>query len=442
MASIQKRTWRNGTVTYVVRWRTADGREHSKGGFATRKAVRAFATEVEHRLQRGTMFDPKAGGVTFREVAQAWIDSRHDLKPGTHAMYRKALAPASTRRGAMRELGIDATFGGYPINVITREHVSQWVQRLTGAGRAPITVRHAYVIVRQVLRQAVHDDKLPTNPADNVKLPSDRTLAPVVDDPAQFLSPPAIAALVEATPWPYSVLVHVAAWAGLRAAELAGLQVGDVNVPLGELRVERQVQVIDGADRYLTPKTKSSGRTVPLTPQTANMLRDYLAEHPHSGNPTTPLWPAVRLARTQRNGTQHNGTRRTGTAATRQLDALAALTVPEHAARLVLDWAKPLRHVTFYRAVFKPAVLRAGLSPDLRFHSLRHTYASLCIEAGIQPLEISRFMGHSKVATTLNIYAHLLKSDHSDSMSKLGGLSTGPIRTATGAANVVPLRRR
>ena len=69
--------------------------------------------EAEHRLQRGIMFDPKAGGVTFREVAQAWIDSRHDLKPGTHAMYRKALAPAATRRGAMRELGIDATFGGY-----------------------------------------------------------------------------------------------------------------------------------------------------------------------------------------------------------------------------------------------------------------------------------------------------------------------------------------
>ena len=325
------------------------------------------------------MFDPKAGGVTFREAAQVWIDSRHDLKPGTNAMYRKALAPASTRRGAMRELGIDATFGGYPINAITREHISRWVQRLTDAGRAPITVRHAYVIVRQVLRQAVHDNKLPTNPADNVKLPSDRTLAPVVDDPEQFLSPPEIAALVEATPWPYSVLVHVAAWAGLRAAELAGLQVGDLNLALAELRVERQVQVIDGADRYVTPKTKSSGRTVPLTPQTVALLRDYLAEHPHSANPAAPLFPAVRLTPKRRNAT----------ADTRQLDALAALTVPEHAARLALDWANPLRHLTFYRAVFKPAVLRAGLSPELRFHSLRHTYASLCIAAGIQPLDRS-----------------------------------------------------
>ena len=47
-----------------------------------------------------------------------------------------------------------------------------------------------------------------------------------------------------------------------------------------------------------------------------------------------------------------------------------------------------------------------------------------------------------KVATTLNIYAYLLKSDHSDSMGKLGGLGAAPARAAAGAANVVPLRRR
>ena len=52
-----------------------------------------------------------------------------------------------------------------------------------------------------------------------------------MDDPAQFLTAAQVSALVAATPWPYNVLVHVAAWAGLRAAELAGLQVGDVELP-------------------------------------------------------------------------------------------------------------------------------------------------------------------------------------------------------------------
>jgi integrase len=64
-------------------------------------------------------------------------------------------------------------------------------------------------------------------------------------------------ALVDATPWPYSVTVHLAAWAGLRAAELCGLQVGDVELPAptinpnapakpGLVRVARTVIVLDG----------------------------------------------------------------------------------------------------------------------------------------------------------------------------------------------------
>ncbi len=46
-----------------------------------------------------------------------------------------------------------------------------------------------------------------------------------------FLTADQVSALVAATPWPYSVLTHVAAWTGLRAAELGGLQVGDAEPP-------------------------------------------------------------------------------------------------------------------------------------------------------------------------------------------------------------------
>lgn len=98
-----------------------------------------------------------------------------------------------------------------------------------------------------------------------------------------------------------------------------------------------------------------------------------------------------------------------------------------------------LRHQTFYKAVYRPAVMRANrvgqvagstvkLPPALKFHALRHTYASLCVAAGIPPLEIARFMGHAKVTTTLSVYAHLFEDDHSDAMAALGAM--GP-RTST-----------
>jgi hypothetical protein len=83
------------------------------------------------------------------------------------------------------------------------------------AGKRPSTIRNAYFLVRQVLGQAVEDGRLPSNPADYVKLPTDHNTGirpALVDDPAQFLTASQVSALVAATPRPYNVYVHVAAW--------------------------------------------------------------------------------------------------------------------------------------------------------------------------------------------------------------------------------------
>ncbi len=122
-------------------------------------------------------------------------------------------------------------FGGYPLNKLTREYIQAWINRLTEAGKKPSTVRHGFWTVRMVLEQAVVDGRLAKNPAEHVKLPRERGAkganAGVVDR-AQFLTARQVSALVEAAPWPYNVLVHVAAWSGLRAAELGGLQIEDI----------------------------------------------------------------------------------------------------------------------------------------------------------------------------------------------------------------------
>jgi integrase len=104
--------------------------------------------------------------------------------------------------------------------------------------------------------------------------------------------------------------------------------------------------------------------------------------------------------------------------ARRQADALSELLVEDAEKRLVLDWTSPLRHATFYKAVHRPAVLRtnrltpgANLAPGQSFHSLRHSYASLCLAADIRPIDIAELMGHRDVKTTLTVYAHLINTD-------------------------------
>jgi len=118
---VQKRQTKSGATIYVVKWRTPDGADRTKGGFSTRKAANAYATKVEAGKLRGVEFDPKAGGITFREAAAAWLASRHDLTPTTLAGCRKALAPSEQRRRNPNRLGNDAVLGSYPLNAIKRE---------------------------------------------------------------------------------------------------------------------------------------------------------------------------------------------------------------------------------------------------------------------------------------------------------------------------------
>ncbi|MFC9790864.1 tyrosine-type recombinase/integrase [Rhodococcus sp. NPDC127528] len=464
MAHVQKRTTKDGAVRYVVKYRTPDGQGRSKGGFATKKAAEDYATEVDFNQNRGTTFDPKAGAVTFRQAAGEWLASRLDLKPRTLQGYAYIL-----NEGA----DLDVTFGGYPLNKITRVRVAEWIARRVREGKRPSTIRHQYFILKQVLDQAIADARLTDNPCDHVKLPTDRTASVVSTvsdgavDPAQFLTATQVQALVHTTPWPYNVLVHLAAWSGLRAAELAGLQIGDLELPPehaptapGAVSVQRTVLVKYGplaspAARvpgrrtgeakpeivYDTPKTKGSRRKVPLTPATVAVLRDYLAVHPRTDELGAPLFPACSLKPQKPTGKRapiHEHGPRTGERMT-PAEQSARVSVEEAEARLLLDWVTPVVHRNFYGAVYRPAVhraslARAGLPDDFRFHSLRHTYASLCIAAGIQPFVLSKFMGHANTNVTLGVYAHLFQNDHADAMAALGALGTSR------PANVVPMR--
>ena len=165
-------------------------------------------------------------------------------------------------------------------------------------------------------------------------------------------------------------LLSVACFAGLRQGEILALRWQDIDFEMGIIRVVRSYNPYYG---MMDLKTPSSIRTVPMIPRLISTLKELRKE---SGTPA----PEELLFKS-----------------------------PE---------GNPINRDTLVSKDFEETLKRAGVK-RVRFHDLRHTYASLCISAGMDPKALQHAMGHSSIATTMNIYAHLFPGSYDGAISRL-----------------------
>jgi integrase len=369
MAHVREVQRKTGTA-YEVRWRSNGA--FKQRSFAVKREAERFALRVENDIAQGASTEPlvKNSKTLGEIVAASLAASRPALKPlsyrSSESVYRNHVLPA---------------FGHRRISTITRAEVQTWIVALTGKGLAPATVHHCYVGLRKAFNFAAEDRLITYNPCDGVRLPKPQTADTFA--PA-FLTAAEVervgAALDVAAPW--GLLVRFAAFTGLRAGELMGLRVGDVDLAAGHVRVRQTLHKIAGEWVVGTPKSKRSTRDVPLMHSgLIAELRRYKMQHPHSGDADALFWPGRAL----------------GT----------------HA----VDFERVLDVGSFRRNYFRPALRALGL-PEMRVHDLRHTAASLWLAAGLKPYEVSRWLGHASITTTDSIYAHLYPSDYTEHVAR------------------------
>ncbi|WKK71568.1 tyrosine-type recombinase/integrase [Rathayibacter oskolensis] len=108
-----------------------------------------------------------------------------------------------------------------------------------------------------------------------------------------------------------------------------------------------------------------------------------------------------------------------------------------------LDWSKRMDYDSFYRRRFRDAAQAIG-QPDLRFHDLRHTAASLFAASGMPLARVARILGRADTATTYKVYLHFFPDDHAADMDRLDAyLSPDRGRNAPEAPpTLVPLRAK
>lgn len=243
-------------------------------------------------------------------------------------------------------------FGARPLEQVTSPMVQDFVSALARE-RSPATTRHAHRVLSLILDQAVAERRIAVNPAHGVRLPS---LPQSRGD--HVLTVNQVEELAGAV-LHHGTLVRLAAYCGLRWGEVAALQVGDVDLSSRRLRVQRAQVEVSGRVEVKPPKSRYGRRRVPIPLRLLDDMRDVVA----------------------------------GRAASELL-----FTSPDGGRLRASNWK---RWVAWSQAVESVGV-------DIRFHDLRHTCASLLIQAGATPVEVQRILGHSTPATTLNLYTHLL----------------------------------
>jgi integrase len=332
--------------------------------FRTRRAAEDWLVSQRASVRDGTHIAPRSGERPFSEVVAAWRGS-----------WGMRLSPTTRRRyEGILNWYLLPEFGRTPVAQLTPDVVQRYVDRLAASGDlAPNSVRNVYAVLRAAMTRAVRMRLLRANPCVGIELPKPRNAEML------FLTADELRAVAETIDPHYKLVVLVAGYLGLRSGEIAGLQRQDVDLLRGVVHVRRAVKDINGVLEYGDLKTDASKRRVTLPA----FLRDALADHltrPRPGGTGAADEPVF----TMKNG----GVLRMG------------LVYSRYFRRAVAGW-------TDARGRYHPGALPERLH-KLRFHDLRHTAASLAIDAGAHPLLVSKMLGHSSVQITLDCYSHLM----------------------------------
>ena len=295
--------------------------------------------------------------MTLGEWLDIWLKecAEPSVRPSTYKGYR-----------GYAERNIKPYLGSKQISKVTAADVQtlyrklQWEGGVDGGALSPASVRRIHGVLHQALNVAVDRHLIVKNPTDDVTLPKKVTAAKTILNDKQlerFME-------VIKTDEHWHDFFYLEITTGLRRGEICGLMWTDFDAEKGTLTVRRTLHNKEGGGYYVgETKTGAGRRIIKLPPSTVQLLserkRTSISQwiFPNPIHPEDPIMPNSGYTR------------------------------------------------------MKKLLAEAGL-PDMRFHDLRHTFATHALTSGVDAKTLSGILGHTKTSFTLDTYTHVTGDMH------------------------------
>jgi integrase len=217
----------------------------------------------------------------------------------------------------------------------------------------------------------------------------------------------------------YKTLFLTAIMTGARQGEVLGLKWSDVDFQKKQISINRTFNM----GRFFTPKTKGSARRIDLSPMAVKALAEW--KMASGGQADANYEEEIKELQEKEQALMAQSTGAPGgdipsPALHQELTQIRAKVKRLRGAPLVFpnESGEPMNYSNMVQRYYRKALKDAGI-PQIRFHDLRHTYASLLLSQGENVKYIQTQMGHSSPTVTLNVYAHLMKGENQEAACRL-----------------------
>ena len=348
-----------------------------KNGKKVRRSVYAKSEpEVKEKLIlamadviTGDNLDPDT--ITVQQWAKQWINSfLLNTRDSTRYQYEQYL-----------RLYVYPVIGSTRLQKVTKPMIQQIITKMLAAGRSPKTCKNVNGILHHMFDDAITSDYIKTNPAHKTKLPKIEKKDLVVLSGNTY-----VRFLKEISGKPFENIFYLAVFSGMREGEILGLTWDCVDFKTNKITVKKQLKrdshIGEKNSKYVLADTKTGNhRTLILDKSVMDVIHKEKSKQSENKLKLGENFKnEMNLVFTDEYGRYING-------------------------RTLLK-------------VFKKRVDAIGI-PEMRFHDLRHSFATQSFRNGDSVVEVQRNLGHTQASTTLNVYAHCTEEMQTNSAKRM-----------------------